>query len=228
MELWLMAENGGMDIVIAIGALASVFIGAFVSLVMVCRHRTFTNKNTAFISKVAEPKGIQFDNTTLLGSDLELGEVLLHPYIEHILLTENWTADASDLITHCLEIVKLCRHVTNTIAAYSVGHHNSQALYEIVQVAKQVSDCVDDVVRTMYCPPVLDASLLEARCLALVLTVTQLILVAKHGLLPASPSTPAAVCERALEHMRKHLTVLREAALVREAAEHDANSSVLL
>ncbi|RZF47702.1 hypothetical protein LSTR_LSTR013420 [Laodelphax striatellus] len=200
----------GVDTLIAISALASVFIGAFVSLVIVCKHRSLRNKNADYMTKVSEPKGIQFDNTTLLGSDLELGEVLLHPYIEHILLTEHWTSDASELITHCLEIVKLCRHVTNTIAAYAVGHHNSKALYEIVQVAKQVSDCVDEVVRTMYCPPVLDASLVAARCVALVSAVNQLIVVADQPM--------AAVCQRALTHMRAHLKVLRDAALVRDAA----------
>ncbi|XP_075212502.1 transmembrane protein 98-like [Lycorma delicatula] len=201
-----------METIIIICVLALIFVSAFFSLVLVCRHKNIRSKTSHYVKKISNPQKFHHDNSTLLVSDLELGEVCLHPQIEQIL--EQWTADASGLITHCLEILKLCRRVTNRVAALMVGHQNAKTLNEIIQVAKRISVRVDDMVRTMY--PPLDSCLLEARSVALVLAVTQLTLVAKNGIREASSHLEWA--DQALADMDVHLMVLREAALSQEAA----------
>lgn len=53
-----------------------------------------------------------------------------------------------------------------------------QKLWEIIRVAQRISPRVDDVVQSMY--PPLDPRLLEARCLSLVLSVSQLAIVIRY------------------------------------------------
>lgn len=74
---------------------------------------------------------------------------------------------------------------------------------------------MDDIVRSLY--PPLDARLLEARVAALILTVTHLASVTKHGV-PKSQAKKLAFINQALSDMDSHLLVLRNAALAHEAA----------
>lgn len=83
------------------------------------------------------------------------------------------------------------------------------------QVARRIPPRVDDVVRSLY--PPLDARLLEARVAALVLAVTHLALVTKHGV-PKSQARKLAFIDQALNDMDTHLLVLRNAALAQEVA----------
>lgn len=84
-----------------------------------------------------------------------------------------------------------------------------------IQVARRIPPRVDDVVRSLY--PPLDARLLEARVAALVLAVTHLALVTKHGI-PKNQARKLAFIDQALSDMDLHLLVLRDAALAQEAA----------
>lgn len=98
-------------------------------------------------------------------------------------------------------------------------HINSLRKHKIrslrLQVARRIPPRVDDVVRSLY--PPLDARLLEARVAALVLAVTHLALVTKHGV-PKSQARKLAFIDQALHDMDSHLLVLRNAALAQEAA----------
>lgn len=85
----------------------------------------------------------------------------------------------------------------------------------LAQVARRIPPRVDDVVRSLY--PPLDARLLEARVAALVLAVTHLALVTKHGV-PKSQARKLAFIDQALNDMDTHLLVLRNAALAQEMA----------
>lgn len=85
----------------------------------------------------------------------------------------------------------------------------------LAQVARRIPPRVDDVVRSLY--PPLDARLLEARVAALVLAVTHLALVTKHGV-PKSQVRKLAFIDQALNDMDTHLLVLRNAALAQEVA----------
>lgn len=87
--------------------------------------------------------------------------------------------------------------------------------YSSSQVARRIPPRVDDVVRSLY--PPLDARLLEARVAALVLAVTHLALVTKHGV-PKSQARKLAFIDQALNDMDTHLLVLRNAALAQEVA----------
>lgn len=85
----------------------------------------------------------------------------------------------------------------------------------IFQVARRIPPRVDDVVRSLY--PPLDARLLEARVAALVLAVTHLALVTKHGV-SKSHARKLAFIDQALSDMDSHLSILRNAALAQEIA----------
>lgn len=83
----------------------------------------------------------------------------------------------------------------------------------MLKVARRIPPRVDDVVRSLY--PPLDARLLEARVAALVLAVTHLALVTKHGV-PKNQARKLAFIDQALQDMDTHLLVLRNAALAQE------------
>lgn len=65
--------------------------------------------------------------------------------------------------------------------------------------------------------PLLDARLLEARVAALVLAVTHLALVTKHGV-SKNHARKLAFIDQALNDMDSHLSILRNAALAQEVA----------
>lgn len=70
-------------------------------------------------------------------SEVELGEVCLHPDIEQILSDEQWINDASGLMPHCLAILKLCHLLTNRIIALTmanISQHRKHNLESFVQV----------------------------------------------------------------------------------------------
>lgn len=166
------------------------------------------SSNTRFI----RPKNAQLISES---SEVELGEVCLHPDIEQILSDEQWINDASGLMPHCLAILKLCHLLTNRIIALTmanISQHRKHNLENFVLMAKKITPRADDVVRSMYAP--LDARLLEARTVALVLSVTHLALVIKYGT-SCSKDTQEWI-DKALFDMDKHLEVLRSASATYE------------
>lgn len=102
---------------------------------------------------------------------------------------------------------------------HSFNHYSKLSLnilyiFVLFQVARRIPPRVDDVVRSLY--PPLDARLLEARVAALVLAVTHLALVTKHGV-PKSQARKLTFIDQALKDMDSHLLILRNAALAQEA-----------
>jgi hypothetical protein len=79
----------------------------------------------------------------------------------------------------------------------------SKTVFHYSQLAKKITPRADDVVRSMYAP--LDARLLEARTVALVLSVTNLALVIKYSS-SCSRDTHEWI-DQALSDMDKHLEV---------------------
>lgn len=79
-----------------------------------------------------------------------------------------------------------------------MGTYQQNCNLTILQVARKISVRADDMVRAMY--PPLDARLLEARTLALVLSVSHLTLVARAG-------TKFEWIEISIAEMDKHLLV---------------------
>ena len=78
-------------------------------------------------------------NTQLISesSEVELGEVCLHPDIEKILSDKQWINDAIGLMPHCLAILKLCHLLTNRIIALTmanISQHRKNNLESFVQV----------------------------------------------------------------------------------------------
>ncbi|GFT97747.1 transmembrane protein 98 [Nephila pilipes] len=204
----------------AISFLSIIFVGSLLALIMICRH------------KYCQPFGFlvhQFKDTrpeiNLISNedvtDMELDDVRLHPNIERILTDEQWVDDATGLIPHCLAILKKCHHLTERLVAMMmtrVPQQSSQDLNEIIDVAKKISPRVDDVVRAMY--PPLDPRLLEARCMALILSVTHMALVIRS----VCQLRTCNWVEAALTDMEENLQVLREAGIALEStSSHQIN-----
>lgn len=83
---------------------------------------------------ICRPKNAQLISES---SEVELGEVCLHPDIEQILSDEQWINDASGLMPHCLAILKLCHLLTNRIIALTmanISQHRKNNLENFVQV----------------------------------------------------------------------------------------------
>lgn len=173
-------------VVVAIGVLALVFIGSLTALIVICHHRycrrDFFSKH--FIDSRPDVGLIGGHNGYESGhlNNMELDDVRLHPDIDRILADTQWVDDATGLIPHCLAILKSCHHLTERLVAATMSamtryqeQEQQNKLWEIIRVAQRISPRVDDVVQSMY--PPLDPRLLEARCLALVLSVSQLAVV---------------------------------------------------
>ncbi|XP_015918229.2 transmembrane protein 98 isoform X2 [Parasteatoda tepidariorum] len=206
----------GMEAVVlaAITVLTIVFVGSLFALIMICRHkycRPFDLFSPQF--KDARPEINLISNED--SADMELDDVRLHPNIEKILVDEQWVDDATGLIPHCLAILKKCHHLTERLVAMMMTRfspESMQDLSEIIDVAKRISPRVDDVVRAMY--PPLDPRLLEARCMALILSVSHLALIIRSL---CQLRTSCSWVEAALTDMEENLQVLREAGMALEA-----------
>ncbi|XP_075436445.1 transmembrane protein 98 [Ascaphus truei] len=204
-------------VIVAIGVLATIFLASFVALVVVCKQRYCRTKNLLN----------HYDNrptVDLIGametqsepSELELDDVVItNPHIEAILEDENWIEDASGLVSHCIEILKICHTLTEKLVAMTMGSgakmKTSSSLSDIIVVAKRISPRVDDVVRSMY--PPLDPKLLDARTTALLLSVSHLVLVTKNA---CHMTGGMDWIDQSLGAAEEHMAVLREAALAAE------------
>ncbi|XP_069761117.1 transmembrane protein 98 isoform X2 [Narcine bancroftii] len=149
-------------------------------------------------------------------SELELDDVVItNPHIEAILENEEWIEDASGLVSHCIEILKICHTLTEKLVAMTMGSgakiKSPARLSDIIVVAKRISPRVDDVVRSMY--PPLDPKLLDARTTALLLSVSHLVLVTRNA---CHMTGSLDWIDQSLSSAEEHMSVLREAALASE------------
>ncbi|XP_060553348.1 uncharacterized protein LOC132714467 [Ruditapes philippinarum] len=87
------------------------------------------------------------------------------------------------LVPQCFAILKTCHELAERLVGMTMNNtdkiRTEEMLTEIVSVAKKINPRVDEVVNSMY--PPLDPRLLEARCTALVLLVSHLVLVTKQA-----------------------------------------------
>ncbi|XP_066582895.1 transmembrane protein 98-like [Prorops nasuta] len=198
--------SSGMETVIAIalGALAAIFLGALLMLLVICRRQRcyYSEKDSPDLSSDL----LERENHSGLGLDAWESE-------EWLAGCERWVDDATGLAPPCIAVLRSCHSLAASLTAIA-GTVNSNAIpLEIVDVARRIPPRVDDVVRSLY-PPI-DARLLEARVAALVLAVTHLALVTKHGA-PKSQIKKLTFIDQALSDMDSHLMILRNAALAQE------------
>ncbi|KAK7110517.1 transmembrane protein 98-like [Littorina saxatilis] len=206
-----------MDLVvaIAIGVLGTVFLGALVALVFVCRHRCRSSDlisqqhkdNRPDVQLIGSAEGIYQP-----ASDVELDDVQFNPRLEEVLNNEQWVDDATGLIPHCLSILKTCHHLTEKLVGMTMGNaqniRTQETQTDLVTIARRISPRVDEVVKSMY--PPLDPRLLEARCTALVLSVSHLVMVTKNA---CHMSGVLDWIDQSLADVEDHLRVLREASV---------------
>ncbi|KAK3866461.1 hypothetical protein Pcinc_028005 [Petrolisthes cinctipes] len=209
--------SGKMEMVqtlvaVALGVLAAVFLGSLAALALVCFRRALSAKHHLFYNQDIRPEVLM--NTGEAWSELELDDVKVAPQIDKILNDTQWLDDATGLIPHCLAILKLCHQMTERLVATTMTPIHRDRLHHIIEVTRRLSPRINDVARAMY--PPLDPRLLEARCSALVLTLT---LLAWHARYSTSNSTVTFINE-ALTDMDTHLTVLHEAARSHEINIH--------
>ncbi|XP_033761392.1 transmembrane protein 98-like [Pecten maximus] len=205
-------------VAVAIGVLATIFLASLVGLFVVCKYRC--KKSTDLISsqhKDTRPD-IQLIQDSPQGqiTDVELDDVRINnPRLDAILQDENWVDDATGLMPHCISILKTCHQLTERLVAMTMGNSQTiqtqELLTDIIAVAKRINPRVDEVVSSMY--PPLDPRLLEARCTALVLSVSHLVLVTKHA---CRMNGGVDWIDQSLANVEEHLRFLREASLCSE------------
>lgn len=210
-------SKAAMDLVvaIAIGVLATVFLGALFALVFVCRHRCCSPDLISKQHKDCRPD-VQLigsaEGISQPASDVELDDVQFNPHLEEVLNNEQWVDDATGLIPHCLSILKTCHHLTEKLVGMTMGNaqniRTQEAQTDLVAIARRISPRVDEVVKSMY--PPLDPRLLEARCTALVLSVSHLVMVTKNA---CHMSGVLDWIDQSLADVEDHLRILREASV---------------
>lgn len=210
---------GGMEtvVMVAIGVLAAVFVGALIALVMLCWQKLCLRGVCGLKRGKCGSIDVRPDIHLIEpDAELELGDVCLHPDIKEILADEQWVDDATGLVPHTLAVLRACHKLTERLATLAMGPLTNHKIgSQIMDVARRISPRVDDVVRSMY--PPLDPRLLEAHTAALALAVTNLSLVTRHGCSPGRQNTQRLDwIDQALASMDLHLKVLREAALSQE------------
>ncbi|XP_046557801.1 transmembrane protein 98-like isoform X1 [Haliotis rubra] len=206
-------------VVVAISILATIFLASLAALVFVCRQRycrkvdliTAQHKDTRpDVQLITSDSGPQ----TMTGVELDDVQIT-NPKIEEILKDERWVDDATGLVPHCISILKTCHQLTEKLVGMTMGNaqniRTQETLTDIVAIAKRISPRVDEVVKSMY--PPLDPRLLEARCTALVLSVSHLVLITKNA---CKMSGVLDWIDQSLADVEDHLRVLREASLNNE------------
>lgn len=198
---------------LAIGILASIFVASLVGLLVVCRQKCKRQDHITQQMKDTRPdvQLIEEDSERQTTGELELDEVMLtNPKLEEILSNEQWVDDITGLVPHCISILKTCHHLTERLVGMTMNNSDKisqEMLTDLVTIAKRINPRVDEVVQSMY--PPLDARLLEARCTALVLSVSHLVLVTKHA---CKLSGEMDWIDQSLADIEDHLKVLQEAS----------------
>lgn len=197
-------------VVIAITVLIIIFLGSLLSVLVICRQK-YCRQYESYSQQFVETRSdIQLINDS---AEVELDDVQSRFDIESILADDRWIDDATGLIPHCLAILKKCRRLTENLVAMTSVSKSGKKLDEIVEVAKKIGPRIDDVVQSMY--PPLDPRLLEARCAALILSVTHLALVSR---IVCRIQSGHDWIEETLKEMEEHVQILREAGLAVEAS----------
>lgn len=196
-------------VVLAISVLAVVFVGSLIALITLCYHRYYRHRASLFkqLNDSHPDLNLIKDNF----NNMELDDVQIHPEIDKILANAQWVDDATGLIPHCLSILKSCHHLTERLVGATMSllpryeeEDQQKKLWEIIRAAQKISPRVDDVVQSMY--PPLDPRLLEARCSALVLSVTQLALTIRFMC-----HIKSSWIEESTDELDNRIRVLREA-----------------
>lgn len=202
-------------VAVAIGILSTIFIASLVGLILVCRHKYCKRRDIISQQHSLDTRpDLQLidEEPKRSKSELELDEVdISNPNLERLLQDEHWVDDATGFIPHCIAILKTCHHLTEQLVGMTMSNSDKirtqEMLTDIVTVAKRINPRVDEVVQSMY--PPLDPRLLEARCTALVLSVSHLVLVVKHA---CKLSQNIDWIDQALADVEDHLKVLQEAS----------------
>lgn len=201
-------------VAVAIGLLSMIFLVSLVGLILICRHKYCRNRDLISQHHQDTRPDIQLieDEPRRLKAEIQLGDMdLSNSRLTEILANEHWVDDATGLVPHCIAILKTCHFLTERLVGMTMGNsdkvHSQEMLADIVTVAKRISPRVDEVVQSMY--PPLDPRLLEARCTALVLSVSHLVLVAKHA---CKQSHNIDWIDQSLADVEDHLKILQEAS----------------
>lgn len=210
-----------MDVgmVVSISILAAVFFGALIALVVLLKKRYCKPMDlisAQYLDTASEADLVgHMEGQMPDGSGLELDEVCLNENLDRLLKNEQWTNDAIGLVPHCLAILKTAHLLTEKLVSVTLNDARQlqfpETLTDLVSVARRIGTRVDDVVRSMY--PPLDPRLLEARCSALVLSVSHLVMLAKTS---CSPSRVLDWVDQSVADVEDHLKVLSEASVAYE------------
>ncbi|XP_055337381.1 transmembrane protein 98-like [Paramacrobiotus metropolitanus] len=209
-------------VAVGIGILTVVILAFVVGIAMVARYRLCRRKEEIDATELIEQHTGGQKNG--LGDEIELGEIVLSDEeIDRIVQNAQWIEDISGWIPHCLSILRTCHNLTEKLVTMTLGKENYKyacrtgKMDALLKVAKSIGPRIDDIARSME--PPLDSRLLEARCVALVVSVEQLVLVTQT--VCGSVGKRIQWIESALADLHVHLQVLRQAATEAEKEAAD-------
>ncbi|GFN80593.1 transmembrane protein 98-like [Plakobranchus ocellatus] len=223
-------------VILAIAVLAFVFFSGFIILIVFAvkkwgckksdliseQHSKDTRSDAHLIVEGPGRNGIHE-----MGMGVELDDVeILNPRLEELLNNEQWVDEASELVPHCLFILNTCRdlavnsvNLVNEAMEKGRSRPTQNTLKQIELATKRINPQVDAVVDSIN--PPLDPKLLEARFTALVLSVSQLVMITKYA---CRLSGSLDWIDKQLEEVEDHLQVLRQASTNQDSlgslAEH--------
>lgn len=125
----------------AFGALAAIFIGAFIALILICRRQHKRRVNWERLSKTRKSRYKKQPELSFVLNDIGLGNAL-----EQIINDEQWVDDASGLMPHCLAILRTCHSLTEKLANVTINPISIKgSANRLIITAKRVPSRVDDV-----------------------------------------------------------------------------------
>uniref|UniRef100_A0A1I7Y7K2 Transmembrane protein 98 n=1 Tax=Steinernema glaseri TaxID=37863 RepID=A0A1I7Y7K2_9BILA len=162
--------------------------------------------------KFSEP--VKFSN---LKNQESIDDVMqLKPLIAQTLANDEWTYDASGMVEHCVDILKLCQSLIDALSSIPTQKLEMPMNFAICQAASRIVPLFDDLAASIAETP-LDVRLMEARATACVTGCWALAL--PFSLLNQKYRDQF---DGVLRQMEKHVFALKDAVLQAETAAQAA------
>jgi len=169
-------------IIAAIGLLGTILMASLLALLLIfCTRRKCGKVNlTSGHAKTQNQK----QDTELISaswnkprSDSGLGGFSPEDDLPEMFLDPDWSGDAENLISHCIDLLKSCHILTGRLVAYTMESasmiKSPSEIDSIVAAAKNIQPRVDELVVAMYTPS--DSKQIEERSTALYKAVCHLL-----------------------------------------------------
>lgn len=128
--------------------------------------------------------------------------------LPEMFLDPDWTGDAENLISHCIDLLKACHILTGRLVSYtmdsSANVKSPNEMVNIVTAAKDIQPRVDNLVEAMYTPS--DSKQIEERSTALYKSVCHLLQVIQGA---SSKPESFGWADEIIVFMEKHMEAMQ-------------------